>query len=313
MILEKKKQIMANNSGFENHRLRTLIWIVRKLQRRAMSLRELNELWVDDVDISGGKKIERRTFGNYINAILDLFQINIECNRHNAYKYKITTREISPVTNLIINNFEQNLALGNATSLEGRVLVDRAPMGVESLEKIMEAMEKSRQITIEFHDFNAEEPFCVTGDPYCVKLYQQRWYVVLLDTEGVFDTYSLDRITHVRMERSKFNMDPEFDAEEFFRYSFGVRVNDEREPDTIKLKVAAVQRGYFRTLPLHHSQREIETHEDYSIFTIEVVPTVELIMKIFSYGYLVEVLEPAYYRELVKEELQNTYDLYNNR
>lgn len=301
---------MASNSGFENHRLRTLIWIIRKLQRRAMSLRELNELWVDDVDISGGREIERRTFSNYLNAILDLFQINIECNRHNDYKYKITSSEISPVTNLIINNFEQNLALGNATRLEGRVLVDRAPMGAEHLEKIMEAMEKSRQITIEFQNFNAEEPFSVTGDPYCVKLYQQRWYVVLHDDEGITDTYSLDRITHVRMERSKFKMDPAFDAEEFFRYSFGVRVNDEREPDIIKLKVAAVQRGYFRTLPLHHSQREIETHEDYSIFTIEVVPTVELIMKIFSYGYLVEVLEPTYYRELVKEEFQKTYEMY---
>lgn len=38
---------MAKNSGFENHRLRTLIWIVRKLQRRPMSLLELNELWTD--------------------------------------------------------------------------------------------------------------------------------------------------------------------------------------------------------------------------------------------------------------------------
>lgn len=301
---------MASNSGFENHRLRTLIWIIRKLQRRPMSLRELNELWVDDVDISGGREIERRTFTNHLHAILDLFQIYIECNRHNDYKYKIMSSEISPVSNLIINNFEQNLALGNATKLEGRVLVDRAPMGAEHLEKIMEAMEKSRQITIEFQNFNTEEQFTVTGDPYCVKLYQQRWYVVLHDDEDITDTYSLDRITHVRMERSKFKMDPVFDAEEFFRYSFGVRVNDECEPDIIKLKVAAVQRGYFRTLPLHHSQREIETHEDYSIFTIEVVPTIELIMKIFSYGYLVEVLEPTYYRELVKEELQETYDMY---
>ncbi len=301
---------MAKSTGFENHRLRTLIWIVRKLQRRPMSLSELNEEWLDDTDISAGKEMERRSFNNHLRAILDLFGINIECNRRHEYKYRITSTEITPVARLMMDNFEQNLALGNATKLEGRVLVDKAPCGIEFLEKIMEAMEKSHQITIGFKHFIAEKPFTVTGSPYCVKLYQQRWYVVLLDDEGFIDSYSLDRITHVRMERSKFVMDPEFDSEEFFKYSFGVRVSDEHEPDIIKLKVAAVQRGYFRTLPLHHSQREIETHEEYSIFTIEVVPTVELIMKIFSYGYLVEVLEPAYYRELVKEELLKTYDMY---
>lgn len=301
---------MANSSNFENHRLRTLIWIVRKLQRHPMSLSELNELWVDDEDISGGKKIERRTFNNHIRAIMDLFMIDIECNRKAGYKYKIVSSEVSPVVSHMINNFEQNLALGRAAELSKRIMVDKAPMGTEHLEKILEAMDKSRQITIEFQNFNKGVPFTVTGDPYCVKLYQQRWYLVLHDEEGRTDTYSLDRITQLRVESSKFAMDPEFKAEEFFRYSIGVRVNDEVEPSIIKLKVRAVQCEYFRTLPLHHSQKEIETADDYSIFTIEIVPTVEFIMKILSYGFLVEVLEPQDYREVIMQEVAAVYDTY---
>lgn len=262
------------------------------------------------MDISGGREIERRTFNNHVRAIWDLFQINIECNRRNEYKYSIVSDTVNPIVSHMMNNFEQNLALGNAIGFANRIIVDKAPCGTEYLESIMEAMDKSRCITIEYHNFNTDESFTVTGDPYCVKLYQQRWYVVLHEEDGTMDTYSLDRITNLRIEKNKFNMDPDFNAEDFFRYSFGVRVNSTEEPSLIKLKVHAVQCEYFRTLPLHSSQKEIETTKDYSIFTMELVPTIELTMKILSYGFLVEVLEPAYLREVVINEVDQLYKTY---
>lgn len=192
---------MAKHFGFENHRLRTLIWIVRKLQRRPMSLRELNELWVDDVDISGGNEIISRTFNNHVRAIWDLFHIEIECDRRNDYKYKIVSDTVNPIASHMMSNFEQNMALGNATELDSRIIAETAPCGAEYLETIRKAMENSRPITIVFKDFNAEESFTVTGDPYCLKLYQQRWYVVLREDDGVMDSYSLDRITHIKVEK----------------------------------------------------------------------------------------------------------------
>lgn len=73
--------------NFENHRLRTLFWIVRELDKHPMSLRELNDKWMMDVDLSGGEEIERRTFSNYINAIWDLFRLEIQCERKNNYRY----------------------------------------------------------------------------------------------------------------------------------------------------------------------------------------------------------------------------------
>lgn len=275
-----------------------------------MSLREINELWMDDEDISGGEEIKRRTFNNHIRAIWDLFQLNIECDRRNDYKYRIVSDKVSPVSDHIMSNFEQNMALGNVSELDGRIIVDKAPCGAEYLEKIREAMEKSRQITIDFLDFDEDEGFTVTGDPYCLKLYQQRWYVVIHEEDGIMDTYSLDRITRLEVEKSKFKMDPQFDAEEFFRYSFGVRVNLEEPPSLITLKVDACQRGYFRTLPLHASQKEVETTDSYSVFTLEVVPTIELTMKLLSYGNLIEVLEPAELRTVIKEEVARLYNTY---
>lgn len=306
---------MASYPEFENHRFRALIWIVRKLERKPMSLSELNKEWKADIDISRGMTIERRTFSNYLRAIWDMFRINIECNRRDGYRYRITTSEIDPVVSHIINNFEQNLALGKAVAMSKRIIVDKAPMGTEYLERIMDAMEQSRLITFEFRNFNSGTTFTVTGAPYCVKLYQQRWYVVVHDEDeeiedDIIDTYSLDRITSLKIEDRTFLMPDDFDADHFFRYSFGVRVNHEEEPVLIKLKVKSVQREYFRTLPLHHSQQETETYDDYSIFTIEIVPTVEFIIKVLSYGSLVEVLSPQDYRDVVKEEVELLYRTY---
>lgn len=44
---------------------------------------------------------------------------------------------------------------------------------------------------------------------------------------------------------------------------------------SIKLKVYGSQRYYLRTLPLHHSQVEMERHEDWSLFSLRLRPTLD--------------------------------------
>jgi hypothetical protein len=84
----------------------------------------------------------------------------------------------------------------------------------------------------------------------------------------------------------------------------------------VLLKVDDCQRDYLRTLPLHASQREIETQEEYSVFELYVALTIELTMQILYYGSRVEVLEPAELREEIEEEAYRLYEVYskdNNR
>lgn len=54
-------------------------------------------------------------------------------------------------------------------------------------------------------------------------------------------------------------------SEEYFKYCFGVRVNETAKPSKVLLKIAAFQRDYIRHLKLHHTQKELETYEDYSV------------------------------------------------
>ena len=51
--------------------------------------------------------------------------------------------------------------------------------------------------------------------------------------------------------------------------------------------------NYLRTLPLHHSQRELESGDHYTDFSFDIRPTDDLLGKLFSYRDSIEVLEPA--------------------
>lgn len=299
---------MKNN--FENHRLRTLFWIVKQLESGPKSLRELNDRWINDVGISGGKEIERRTFNNYIHAIEDLMGISIDCTRKNKYRYEIVGRERSSLTKWMLTNFEQQLALERGFDLHERILMEEPPRGQEYLRMLIDAMTMNHRVRFTFKDFNEDEAFEIVGAPYALKVYQQRWYVVICDEYDLMP-FSLDRITEMEITDETFVMDPTFDANEYFRYSFGVRVIENEMPSRILLKIKAVQCDYVRYLPLHHSQREIETYDDYSIFELIVVPTVELTMKILSMGQLVEVLAPDFLRDLIIEESEQLYDVYH--
>lgn len=296
--------------NFENHRLRTLLWIVEQLEVRPMSLAELNERWKRDVGLSKGMEIERRTFLNYIHAIEDMLHIYIECDRKNHYRYSIVDRDRSGLTKWMQKNFEQQLALERGLELGDRIVMEETPAGQEYLMRLIEAMKNGQKVNICLKEFLDDETCDYQGGPYLLRNYQQRWYVVLRDDEIGYCVLPLDRIVSMDTLEESFEMDETFCARDFFRYSFGIRVADE-PPSQIRLKVKDVQCGYLRTLPLHHSQREVEVHKAYSIFELTVVPTVELTMKILSMGFLVEVLAPQALRDQVVEESEKLYRVYH--
>ena len=51
--------------------------------------------------------------------------------------------------------------------------------------------------------------------------------------------------------------------------------------------------NYLSTLPLHHSQRELDSGDHYSDFSFDIRPTDDFLGKLFSYRDGIEILEPA--------------------
>ena len=101
-----------------------------------------------------------------------------------------------------------------------------------------------------------------------------------------------------------------FNPKVYFDNSFGVIVDEEYDVEKIRIKVYGNQCKYFRSLPLHHSQKESETHSNYSIFDYSLRPTYDFCQAILSHGNLVEVLEPQWFRIQIGTMIQKMNQLY---
>jgi predicted DNA-binding transcriptional regulator YafY len=88
---------------------------------------------------------------------------------------------------------------------------------------------------------------------------------------------------------------------------------EDYDVEKIRIKVTDKnnKRKYLRTLPLHHSQREVEKHDDYSIFELTVYPSYDFIHEILSHGEELEVVEPAWVRNECKLYIEEMYKLYH--
>ena len=63
-------------------------------------------------------------------------------------------------------------------------------------------------------------------------------------------------------------------------------------------------------MPLHHSQRELESGDDYTDFSFDIRPTDDFLHELLHHVDGIEVLEPANVRDRAIEMLENTLKRY---
>lgn len=76
------------------------------------------------------------------------------------------------------------------------------------------------------------------------------------------------------------------------------------------MKITANQAKYLRALPLHHSQKEIETTTEYSVFQFYIKPTFDFRQQILSLGEDVEVISPQAFRDEISFVVKKMNDSY---
>ena len=109
-----------------------------------------------------------------------------------------------------------------------------------------------------------------------------------------------------------FTMPKEFVTEDYFAGVYGARIYPDMKKEAVRLKVYGMQVQYFRSLPLHSSQKEVETHDDYSVFSYFLTTDYDFKQDILSFGDKVEVLEPMSLREEIKGLINKMLNRYNN-
>ena len=177
-------------------------------------------------------------------------------------------------------------------------------------------MKENRVLNITYHSYWKDEENNFDVQPFCVKLFRQRWYMVARSTYSYYyekgpRIYALDRIMDLHKTEETFEMPKDWNAEEYFDGCFGIIADHKTEIQDVKLKVSAGQANYIRDLKLHDSQDEIEKNEEYSIFTYHLRPSYDFIQELLWHGGDMEVLEPQSLREDIASIIKRMNDKYN--
>lgn len=295
--------------------LQKYIWLIQTFIHaggRGLSLEELSDKWEARFDSS----YPRRTFNNHRNAVEEVFGIRIECDR-STNRYFIDSHEDvsdeNAETAWLINTFTVNnmLTLGKER-LSGRVSVENIPSGQHHLTSIMEAMTSGYEIQIRHQKYTSSQSSSYTLRPYAIKEVAKRWYIIAHCVErDALRVYGLDRITELKVTEKRFRMPLDFDVDALFATSFGIYLPD-GPGQTITFRTDHTEARYLRDLPLHESQKEVDSDECSVTFSIFVHPNKALTMEFCKHASSIEVLSPESIRNEVAEELKKAAAIYGN-
>lgn len=297
--------------------LEKYIWIVQTLHRageRGISLKELNEKWMLDEEMSNGEPLPRQTFDRWKGNILMTFGICIDCHLRDGYRYYISNADIlsqGELSRWLLDTYSTANALSQSMALKERILVEEIPSGRDFLTEIIGAMKENRTITITHRSFQNDQAYTFPVNPYCLKMFQKRWYLLALSTyDNKMRLYGLDRLEEVKPADGHFTLPGDFNAKAYFSTFFGIVLNEKIPVQRVVLRAYEQHPHYLRTLPLHPSQREIFTCADYTDFELTLRPTYDFIMELLRVGSMVEVMEPSSLRQQMREWVRDLWEMY---
>ena len=276
-------------------------------------MKEIKKLWLNCSVNEDGKELATRTFANHIASIADIFGIDIECDRRdNTYNIK-NAEDMNGrgIRNWMLNALSLNSLLAEGASLHDRIFFDEVPSKDKFLSVIIQAIRDAKKVEIRYQSYRKPDEDHFLFEPYFLKEFKRRWYLYGYkgDPDGC-RMLALDRMITATITSESFILPKEFSADGYFGNIYGVRVYSDMKPERVLLKVSSMQTKYFRSLPLHRSQEEVETHEDYSIFSYFLTTDYDFKQDLLSFGKEVEVLEPKGLRSDIASKISNIHKMY---
>jgi hypothetical protein len=290
------------------------IWLLDTIQRFGrITLKDLKAKWEKSSINDEGKPLAERTFANYRANIEQIFNIEIKCDRAtNEYfidnEYDLNGNSIR---DWMLNSLSLRNLLNESVGLHDRILLEDVPSSHRFLTVIIDAMRDNRRMCISYKGYNMSDYQDMFIHPYCLRLFKRRWYIIAYSEYSKGNRlFMLDRARSVEVMTDSFTMPEGFDAEEYFNDIYGVRQTDRSEMTKVVLKVNANRCDLLRNLPLHPSQKEVETTPEYSIFKVELKPNFDLKQELISYLDALEVLEPVSLRDELRMTIKSMYRKY---
>lgn len=294
------------------------IWLVDTLYSSGpITKEEIDRKWRLSYLNNNHTDIPERTFYRDLRAIESLFSVDIHCNRsNNKYEIKTDLGE-NPFNKWLVETMSMSNFVMECKDIRKQILIEEMPSGINFLNPIVDALKTHRALEVTYQSYFSQTKSQFEMEPYCLKSFKRRWYV--LARTNVHDglrVFALDRFSEMNIIDRKYSIPHNFDAEKYFRDYYGVIMNE--KPEIVRIWTTSFRAMYLRSLPLHHSQKEIETvpesafgkNDGHSIFELKIATTFDFIQELRSMGAEVKVLVPQRLVDWMKYDAEKINELY---
>lgn len=183
--------------------------------------------------------------------------------------------------------------------------------GLEFLQPLFLCVRQHKVARLLYHKFEGEQAQEYLFHPYLLREYRNRWYVLgFYPKRGHIITFALDRVVGLDAINETFERNADFNAEAYFRDSFGITVVNNGKPEKVVIKFNAAQAKFIKTQPLHPSQKIIKESATEFRIQLNVTVSIELVMHLMSYGPDAEVIAPDSLRQTIGAAYKKAASLY---
>ena len=291
------------------------IWLLDTISnaRFPLTYEDIVKIWQNSpYAYMGGLPI--RTFHEHRKGIEEMFGVIIACEKSTSSTYYIKNPEVlkqNHYAQLLLRKYSVPQDFTTFSMMRDRILLEEIPHGTAYFDVVVESMRTNTELIIDYQSYDGHRE-TLTMQPYSLKVYNRRWYVLgfIREKEGIRHL-ALERFLDFHTTQAKFEFPKGFEPRKYYDNVVGINVNEELPVVKLKIRVYGVQVEYLRMLPLHKSQSEVYSrYGEFAEFTYRVCLTPEMKSKILSLGSDVEVLEPREYRDEIISQIRASLDRY---
>jgi len=308
----KNKQIMAKDSYFSRY-----LWLYNTIKNNEnISVEELINKYNDSVYRGdNSKSISRRTFHRDLAEMKELFGIDIKFDK-SKNGYKIDKDKMNANNILLIDSYRYIHTFKHFIDINKYIASEIVKTGSEHLTMMIEAIKQRRSIQFNYQKYVCSEVENRKINPYFIKEYKSRWYVVAADQKDrKIKIFALERMNNIKFTLDGdacYDIPKDITPDSFFNDTFGIFKMPDLQAEEVILSFKPLKGKFIKSNPLHHSQTElIEDENEYRI-KLKLQLTHDFKMEILSHGDEVRVIAPESLINDIRSKMENALNQYIN-
>ena len=272
-----------------------------------------------DKIIETGIKISDRQLKRDIESLRTEFGLDIHYSVSKR-GYFLDNEDLTFPYFLKLLEFSQNIDLLTSYLKEGSNISEYIEFedyntfkGLQYIREIAFFIKDGLEVRLKYKRFDAKTEKEYNFQPYLLREYLNRWYVIgLLAETDEIRTFGLDRIVSLHNSGQKFKKCKSNNIVSLFRNVIGINASENDIVEDIELVCKPFQGNLLKTLPLHNSQKVIIETPDEIVFSYKLVVNFELKQRLLMISTQSKVTKPVSLKNEIEKMLTEAQNCYKN-